>query len=212
MQSEVDGVASRVDRLRISRKPKRLGRVKSETEIMNLEDIKEFNVNRDYLSQHQPWAPNDFPREYLPHRETKWYPPVFCLGVALSLKETEDFARYLGLPVTSDSFVYGHGIAGYLTDACGAEQEVMLERCDQGGDVEDWIWVFSLVDSYDVSDKLDAGEPLRKYREIVEGAFGFSKQVMWWLEYTRNRSPCHLLWRRHKPEWLDGWDPKSTHD
>jgi len=130
--------------------------------------------------------------------------------VALSLKETEDFARCLGLPVKSDTSVCGYGIAGYLTDACGAKREVQLERCDQGGDVEDWIWVFSLVNNYNISDKLDAKEPLRKYREIVERAFGSSKQVMWWLEYTRNRSPRHWLWWRHKPEWLDGWDPKIS--
>ena len=158
---------------------------------MNREDIKEFNVNRQYISQNQPWTPDTLPLNYLPHRATKWYPPIFCLGVALSLKETEDFATHLGLPLNSRDSVHGYGISGHLTKLCGAKQRVMLKRCDQGGSRDDRIWVFSLATNYDISDGVDVSGPLKKYRETVKQAFGSSKEVMWWLEYVTNHSPGH---------------------
>ena len=158
---------------------------------MNREDIKEFNVNRQYISQNQSWIPGTLPLHYLPHRATKWYPPIFCLGVALSLKETEDFARHLELPINSRDSACGYGISVRLTELCGADPLVMIKRCDQGGSQEDWIWVFSLATNYNISDEVDVSRSLKKYREIVKEAFGSSKEVMWWLEYTTNHSPGH---------------------
>ena len=158
---------------------------------MNREDIKKFNVNRNYISQNQPWVSDALPCHYLPYRAAKWYPPIFCLGVALSLIEAETFARHLGLPADNSSLVHGYGIPGRLTELCGADPQVMVKRCDQGGSQEDWIWVFSLATNYDISKGVDVNGPLRKYREIVEGAFGPSKGVMWWMEYTTNHTPSH---------------------
>ena len=113
---------------------------------------------------------------------------VFCLGVALSLKETEDFARRLELPVEGQGYVYGFGIAGRLTELCGAKPGFTTERCDQGGGSAEWIWVLFLKTNYG-SPGVDIREPLRKYRENVEGAFGSSKKAMWWLNYMANHTP-----------------------
>ena len=207
MQSDVDNVASRVGSLTISPKPKRRGPSKSEIEVpiclystrdgvdheqaMNREDIKEFNVNRDYILQNQPWPSNALPPQYFPDRASRWQPPVFCLGVALSSTETEEFARHLGLRVNERLSAVAYGISGHLTRVCGADPRVMLERCDQGGGLRDWVWVFSLATNYDLSKGVKVNEALKKYREIVEGAFGSSKQVLWWLEYTTNHTPNH---------------------
>ena len=158
---------------------------------MNREDIKEFNVNREYILHNQPFAPGTFPPQYVPHRPTKWYPPMFCLGVALSTKETEDFARHLGLTVDERGSMVAYGIAGHLTRVCGADPQVTLQRCDQGGPFKDRVWLFSLVNNYHNPSEIHGKGSLDKYREIVEGAFGSSKQVMWWLEYTMNHTPTH---------------------
>jgi len=212
MQSEVDNVSSRVGNLTISPKPKHRGPSKSETKLMNLEDITKYNVNREYISANQPWPPAFIPRQYLPHQASKWYPPIFCLGVAMSLKETEDFARYLGLPLDSDDFIHAYGIPGRLSELCEANPELMLKRCDQGGGPGERIWVFSLTTNYDVSRGVNVNSSLRKYREIVKEAFGSSKVVGWWLEYVTNHTPSHWWWWKHRPEWIDGWDPEFAYD
>ena len=46
---------------------------------------------------------------------------------------------------------------------------------------------------------VDVIEPLKKCRGMVEEAFGSSKQIGWWLEYTMNHDPgyywvSNLLW------------------
>ena len=158
---------------------------------MNREDIKEFNVNRDYILQNQPWPSNALPPQYFPDRASRWQPPVFCLGVALSSIETEEFARHLGLPIDKNDSIVAYGISGHLTRVCGANPGVMLERCDQGGGLRDWVWVFSLATNYHLAKGVNVNEALKKYREIVEGAFGSSKRVAWWLEYTTNHTPNH---------------------
>jgi len=164
---------------------------------LNQEDIKEFNVNRSYILKNQPWFSNALPRGYLSHRATKWYPPIFCLGVTLSFEETAEFARQLDIPVDDESFMHRYEISRHLTEVCGAKPRVMVERCDMGGGPEDRIWLFSLATNYDISKGVNVNESLKKYREIVEKAFGSSKRVMWWLEYTVNHAPGH--W------WVSNW-------
>ena len=207
MQSNVDNVASRVGSLTISPKPKRRGPSKSEIEVpiclystrdgvdreqaMNREDIKEFNVNRDYILQNQPWPSNALPPQYFPHRASRWQPPVFCLGVALSSKETEEFARHLGLPIDKNDSVVAYGIPGHLDQVCGANPGFRHKRCDQGRGLRDWVCVISLATNYDLAKGVKVDEALKKYRKIIEGAFGSSKQVAWWLEYTTNHTANH---------------------
>jgi len=200
-----DDVTAGVKRLAISGKPKRKAVSKSQTERLNREEIKELNVNREYIVKNQPWCSNALPRGYLPHPATKWYPPIFCLGVALSFHETEEFAKHFGIPV-DERCTHRHGISRRLTKVCGAR--VMVERCDMGGPPEDRTWLFSLVTNYDISRGANVNESLKKYREIVEQAFGSSKKVMWWLEYTVNHDPGNWWWSAHKPEWIDVWDPE----
>jgi len=68
----------------------------------------------------------------------------------------------------------------------------MVECCDVGGSPEeDRTWLFSLATNYDIHEGTDLNESLRKYREVVGKAFGSSKKVMWWLEYTVNHAPGH---------------------
>ena len=51
--------------------------------------------------------------------------------------------------------------------------------------------MFSLTTNYGVSNWAALSEPLKKYREVVEKAFGSRKEVLWWLEHTKNHSPGH---------------------
>ena len=43
---------------------------------------------------------------------------------------------------------------------------------------------------YDISRGTDVNEPLKGYREMVKGAFGALKKVMWWLECTQTMTPA----------------------
>ena len=206
-KSEVDGAAAGFKRLTVSGKRKRTTLAEAGTEVrippcsirdgvherqrLNREEIRDLNLNRGFIVQNQPWVSNELPRGYLPHPSTKWYPPIFCLGVALSLQETEEFAQHLGIPL-DEMIMYRHGISRRLTELCGAKSQIMVERCDKGkSPEEDRIWLFSLATNYDIHPETDLNEPLRKYREIVEKAFGPSKKVAWWLEYTVNHDPGH---------------------
>ena len=209
MNSEVDNAAAGARRITVSGKRKRTTLTKAELEVrvypgsirdgtderqnLNREEIRELNVNRDYILQNQPWVSSELPRGYLPDPSTKWYPPIFCLGVALSTQETEEFAKHFGI-LSDKVTMYWNGISRRLTEACGAERGIMAERCDVGGSPDDdRTWLFSLATNYDISRGRNVNESLRKYREIVEKAFGSSKKVMWWLEYTTNHAPGH--WR-----------------
>ena len=147
--------------------------------------------------ENQPWSSSELPRGFLPHPATKWYPPIFCLGVALSFQETEEFTQRLGIPFDKMS-TYWHGIVRHLTEVCGAESPIMVESCDVGGPPEnERTLLFSLATNYDIREGTDLTEPLRKYREIVEKVFGSSKKVMWWLEYTVNHDPGHWWVSNH---------------
>jgi len=141
------------------------------------------------MTQTQPWSLDALPPRYL-HPTTKWYPPIFCLGVALSFEETVTFAKRLDVP-TDKIGQHTHLIAIHLTEACGADPPVTVMRGDRGGGPDDCIWLISLATNYDVSEGLDVKEPFRKYCEIVKEAFEHSKEIGWWLEYMTNHDPGH---------------------
>ena len=163
-----------------------------EGQDLNREEIVKLNVNRDYIVQNQPWSSSELPRGYLPHPPSRWYPPIFCLGVALSPQETKKFAEHLEIPHGTVT-MYRHEISRYLTELCGAKRRIMVKRCDTGkSPEEEKAWLFSLATNYDIyQGGMDLNEPLRKYREIVEKVLGPSKRVEWWLEYTVNHDPGH---------------------
>ena len=114
--------------------------------------------------------------------------------MALSQQETAKFAEYLGLPL-DERAMYRYGVSRHLNEICGGKPRIMVERCDVGGSPDDdRTWLFSLVTNYDIYRGVNVDEPLRKYREIVKKVFGpSSRKVLWWLEYTVNRTPGH--WR-----------------
>jgi hypothetical protein len=81
--------------------------------------------------------------------------------------------------------------------------------------------------NYDLDRDLKLQEPFNKFCDIVEEAFGTSKQVGWWLESDLNRNPYHLCvsgllpalllsvaytdrrsvqWSNYTPEWIEGWE------
>jgi len=153
-----------------------------------MRDIKP-KVDRKYVTLNQPWSLDALPPRYL-HPTTKWYPPIFCLRVALSFEETVTFAKRLDIP-TDRIGQHTHLIAIHLTEACGADPPVTVMRGDRGGGPDDCIWLISLATNYDVSEGLDVNEPLGKCREIVKRALGPPKEVGWWLEYTTNHDPGH---------------------
>ena len=157
-------------------------------------DIKKPIVDREYITNNQPWPLDALPREYVPHPATKWYPPVFGFGVALSKEETERFAEHFDIPI--DKEYYENVISKRLTESCGAR--FTTRCCDMGGGPDESIQLFPMVTNYDVH-KVEVTEPLEKFCEVVEKVFGSSKQIGWWLEYTANHSPDHyrvsnLLW------------------
>ena len=61
-------------------------------------DKKEYKIDREYITQNQPWSSDTHSREYFPHSARKWYPPIFCFGVALSSEETAELVRRLEIP------------------------------------------------------------------------------------------------------------------
>ena len=87
--------------------------------------------------------------------------------------------------------MHRHGISRRLTGLRGGGLPVTVKRCDVGQGPEDITWLFSLATNYDTSKGVSLYKPLEKYCEIVEGAFGSSQKVVWWLEYTVNHDPGH---------------------
>jgi len=188
-------VVAGVRRLIISGEPKHNAKVRTHL-MFDLQqrltrDAKKPKVDREYITKNQPWPLDALPSKYL-HYTTKWYPPVFCLGVALSFEETVTFAERLGFP-SDEIMSHVQLIAAHLTEACGADPPVMVKRGDKGGGWRDHIWLISLATNYDVSEGLDVTESFRKYREMVKKVFGPSMEAGWWLEYMANHNPDN--WR-----------------
>ena len=115
---------------------------------------------------------------------------MFCFGVALSIQETAEFARHFNIPVQQGYLSHSQSVAVRLTELCGAKPPVMVEHCDTNESRGD-IVMFTLATNYDVARGIDLSESFKKYRKIVEEAFGPSRKVGWWLEYTTNHDPGH---------------------
>jgi len=90
---------------------------------------------------------------------------------------------------------------------------VMVEKCDKGS-YEDSMdcTLFSLATNDDAARGISLRGTFEKFCGIVEEAFGSSKKVGWWLEYTVNHDPGHWWWHAHKPEWIDEWDPGNMYE
>ena len=56
--------------------------------------------------------------------------------------------------------------------------------------VTTWAEIRAIGSGYDISRGTDVNEPLKGYREMVKGAFGALKKVMWWLECTQTMTPA----------------------
>ena len=128
----------------------------------------------------------------------RWFPPMFCLGVPLTLEEVCQFARHLGLPVKGegDYHVY-YAVARELSRMCGftgSDSSYPLHRiavkvCDTTGQPQ----MLALVNNYQITEELDYRRPFTIMVDALNGAFGGSKRVEWWLEYLRNHSPEHEM-------------------
>lgn len=207
MQPGVEEVTAGVKDMKVSRKRKQkpLSKAKAKVQIhpfpircsvdegqpYNLEYIKEYNIDRAYILQNQPWTSTELPPGYVPHRSTWWYPPIFCLGVALSTQETLEFARHLGVIVDESCSMPRTRVAKRLTELCGARPQVRVKFCDISDVPEDSAWVLSLATNYNACDGINVSESFEKYNKLVEEAFGSSRRVMWYLEHTVNHDPSH---------------------
>ena len=151
---------------------------------MNEEYIREHQINRSHLLKQQPWASKSIPREYLPDPSTKWFPPVLYLGVALNAEEARHFAKEVNIP-TDEDFGHINKLQAYLSDTCGLKRSGMMIRiCDS-----EYPLLFPLVSNYNLRPNRDLSGPFKKMVETVQGIFGSSKDVMWWLDYTMNNDP-----------------------
>lgn len=76
--------------------------------------------------------------------------------------------------------MYRHEISRYLTEVCGAKQQIMVKRCNRRESLEEHrAWLFSLAMNYDIyRGGMDPNKPLSKYREMAEKVFGSLKKVM----------------------------------
>ena len=155
---------------------------------MNEEYIKEHEINRSHIQKQQPWASKSIPLEYLPDPSTDWFPPVFHLGVALTIREFNIFATSMGIPPSEVKGDVGYifDLGSYFSEACGLEPSgISLCTCDS----PEHDLMFSLVSNYELQLGRDLRPPFKKMVEIIQEVFGPSKNVMWWLEYTLNHNP-----------------------
>ena len=123
-----------------------------------------------------------------PDLATGWFPPMFHLGVALTIEEFDIFAAYVGISPSEEKddvgYIYELGI--YFSKACGLERPgIRVRTCDS----PEHPLMFSLISNYDVQPGHDLRPPFKEMVEIVQDVFGPSKNVMWWLEYTLNHDP-----------------------
>ena len=157
-------------------------------------------MTRDYVLSRQPWDLDSLPLQYIPMSQLRWFPPIFYLGVPLTFDEACQFARHLGLPVGGDSdhYVY-HSLARRLSQMCGftvPNSPYPFHR------VTVWLYdtkgrppMLSMVSNYQIPEDLDYEKPHAVMENALKGAFGESKKVEWWLEYSQNHSPKHEMVR-----------------
>jgi hypothetical protein len=96
------------------------------------------------------------------------------------------------IPVSNDNQGVGHiyELETRLSDACNIKGPGILARaCDSPM----CPLVLTLVSNYGLRPGKDLGSPLKKMVQVVQQAFGPSKNVMWWLDYTMNHDPENHL-------------------
>ena len=128
----------------------------------------------------------------------RWFPPMFYLGVPLTLQEVFHFAKHLGLSAPEDCGTDMYfTVAGHLSQMCGFTgpdssyplHRVAVNVCDAKGRP----WMLSLVNNYQIPEGLDYREPFTVMVDALNGAFGGSKEIEWWLEYWVNHSPNDFM-------------------
>lgn len=160
-------------------------------------------LTRDYIIGRQPWDPASLPPQYCPDGKLRWFPPLFLLGVILTIEEVCYLAKSLGLSIKGEdiSVVYGM-VAHHLSTICGFEgpnsicprHHVTVEKCDAEG----WPWMVALVSNYQMLQEFDYSDAYTIILEVIEKAFGGSKKIEWWLEHTVNHTPKdHMVCGRY---------------
>ena len=60
--------------------------------------------------------------------------------------------------------------------------------------------MLALISNYKIPLGFDYSEPYSKMLKVIEGTFGKSKKIEWWLEHTFNHSPRHfMVWGQRLP-------------
>ena len=83
---------------------------------MNEEYIREHQINRSHILRQQPWASKSIPLEYLPDPSTDWFPPMLLLGVALTTKQADQFAREVNIPMNEGDVGHLYELETYLSN------------------------------------------------------------------------------------------------
>jgi hypothetical protein len=144
---------------------------------MNEEYIEEHKINRSHILS-----------QYLPDPSTDWFPPMFHLGVALTMEEADFFARRVKIPVPDGTEGVGHiyHLETFLSEVCDLSRPgVMVRICDS----PKYPLVFTLASNYNLRPGRNLDTPFKRMVEIVQEVFGSSKSVMWWLDQTMNHDP-----------------------
>ena len=151
-------------------------------------------LTRDYMTSRQPWDAVSLPPQYVPNTKHRRFPPLFFLGVILTIEEVCHLARCLGLSFSGDGdeTTY-YVVARRLSEICGFTvpdtsyplHRVTVEQCDTKGQT----WMIALFSNYHIPHGLDYSDSYTKMIEALEKAFGESKKMEWWLEHTFNHTP-----------------------
>lgn len=168
-----------------------------EIQVMNEEYIQEHQINRSHVLRQQPWASKSIPPEYLPDPSTNWFPPMLLLGVALTTKQVDQFAREVNIPVDEGDVGHFYELEAYMSAACGLKEPgIRFRICDSS----DHSLVLTLVSNYDLRPNKDLSGPFKKLVETVQKVFGPSKEVVWWLDYLMNHDPDNYFVSA-SPQW-----------
>ncbi|KAF9785428.1 hypothetical protein BJ322DRAFT_829767 [Thelephora terrestris] len=209
-QTTVENLSTSVDQLDIS------GRRSPEfTHNAGILSFRSNTLTRDYILSHQPWESMSIPRQYIPMGKQRWFPPIFCLGVPLTLEEVIQLGRHLGLTVSEDTdYDFYAVVALRLSEICGFTgpdsayplHHVAVKVCDTKGQPR----MLSLVTNYQMREEFDYSGPFTAMTDALDEVFDGSKKLEWWLEYSLNHCPKDFRWLKLNPAWVQDWD--KTYD
>jgi len=158
-------------------------------------------LTRDDIMSRQPWDAISLPPQYIPNTKHRWFPPLFFLGVVLTIEEVCHLTRCLGLSFSGDGdeTTYYYVVAHHFSEICGFTgpdssypmHHVTVEQCDTKGEP----WMIALFSNYKTLYGLDYSDPYEIMVEALEKVFGESKKMEWWLEHTFNHTPKDIMVR-----------------